>query len=531
MDTKAKAAIRVRPLLSAIAGTIGVTALAGCSVGPDFLRPKAPDTAGYTADRLAPTTASADVAGGAAQHFVEAKDIPGQWWTLFHSPSLNALIDEALKANPDLAAAQAALRQANENVYAGQGGLFPTVSGTGSATREKLSAAATGIPANFGVPQVMGLTTASVSVSYAPDVLGGVRRQVESAEAQAEYERFQLEATYLTLTANVVNAAVTLASLRDQIAATEDIIKIDSEQVALVRQQFDLGAASESDLLTQESNLTQEEATLPPLQKQLAQARNQLMTYLGRSPAQYKGERFELASLNLPDELPVSLPSQLVKQRPDVRSAEAQLHEASANVGVAIANQLPQFSITGEIGSTSAGFANLFSPGTGLWNFGGSIVQTIFDGGTLEHRKRAAEAAYEQAAAQYKSTALLAFQDVANALRALQADADALKAEALAEQTARHSLDLARQQHQLGAINNLTLLNAEQTYQGAVINRVKAQALRYSDTAALFQALGGGWWNRADVAPDTQGAPDRFALPPLQDIKFPSMHEGSAGNG
>ena len=520
-----------RSLLSATFSAVLAAGLSACSVGPDFLRPKAADTAGYTAEKLAAATASADVPGGTAQRFVDGKDIPGQWWTLFHSAALNALIEEALKANPDLAAAQAALRQAKENVYAGQGGLFPTVSGTNSATREKLSAAATGLPAGFGAPSVLGLTTASVSVSYAPDVFGGVRRQVESAESQAEYERFQLEATYLTLTANVVNAAVTLASLRDQIAATEDTIKIDTEQVALVRQQYELGATSESDLLTQESNLTQEEATLPPLQKQLAQARNQLMTYLGRSPKQYNGESFELGSLTLPGELPVSLPSQLVEQRPDVRAAEAQLHEASANIGVAIANQLPQFSITGEVGSTSAGFANLFSPGTGLWNLGGSIAQTIFDGGTLEHRKRAAEAAYDQAAAQYRGTVLSAFQDVANALRALQADADALKAEALAEQTARRSLDLAREQFRLGAINNLTLLNAEQAYQSAVINRVKAQATRYSDTAALFQALGGGWWNRADVAPDTQGSPDRFTLPPFQEIKFPLTRNGSASNG
>jgi NodT family efflux transporter outer membrane factor (OMF) lipoprotein len=497
---------------------------AGCTVGPDFLRPKPPAVEGYTPEKLAPETASAEsapgkLAGGEAQRFVEAEDIPGQWWTLFHSASLNALIGEALKANPDLEAAQAALRQAKENVYADQGSLFPTVTANGSATREKLSGASFGNP---GFSPTLSVTTASLSVSYLLDVFGGVRRQVESAEAQADYQRFQLEATYLTLTANVVNAAVTLASLRDQIAATEDIINIERDQLKVVNQQFQLGATSKADVLTQESTLAQTRATLPPLQKQLAQARNQLMTYLGRFPSQYKGETFELASLALPAALPVSLPSKLVEQRPDVRAAESQLHEASANVGVAIANQLPQFNITGQIGNEGLGFDKMFSPGTGIWSIGGSVAQTIFDAGTLEHRKRAAVAAYDQAAAQYRSTVLSAFQDVANALRALQTDADTLKAQVIAERSALDSLTLSREQYRLGAINYLTLLNAEQTYQNAIVSRVRAQAARYSDTAALFQALGGGWWHRADVAPESEGTPDRFNLPPVQDIKLPT---------
>lgn len=502
----------------------GGTSLSGCSVGPDFHRPDLPAQAGYTPERLAPTTASAVVAGGAAQRFVVADDIPGQWWELFHSPSLNALIEEALKANPDLVAAQAALRQAQENVYAQQGGLFPTLSGSSSATREKTSGAAYGNPI---FASTLGVTSASLNVSYAPDVFGGVHRQIESAQAQAEYQRFELEATYLTLTANVANSAVTLASLQDQIAATQDIIKIESDQLALVQQEYRLGSISKTDVLTQQSALDQTRATLPPLQKQLDQARNQLMTFLGRFPSEDQGERFELASLSLPEQLPVSLPSKLIEQRPDVRAAQAQLEEASANIGVAIANQLPQFSITGQLGDSASSFSSLLSPTSAVWSLAGSITQTLFDGGALEHRKRAAVAAYDQSAAQYRSTVLAAFQDVANALRALQTDADTLNAQVHAEESAKDSLVLAREQYHFGEANYLTLLTAEQTYQNAVLNRVRAQAARYSDTVALFQALGGGWWNRHDVAPASLGHPDRFALPPVQDIRFPGQHNGA----
>jgi len=507
------------------AGLAGISCLAACTVGPDFTVPKTPAGAGFTAEKLAPETTAADMPAGGAQRFVQDLDIPGQWWALFRSPSLNALISESLQANPDLAAAQAALREANENVYAEQGSLFPTISGSASATREKISGASFGSFGGGGfsnsLSQPFNVISASLSVSYAPDVFGGVRRQVESAQAQAEYERFQLEATYLTLTSNLVNSAVRLAALRDEIAATDAIIQAESNQLEVAKARFSLGGVSKSDVLTQQASLAQTLATLPPLQKQLAQARNQMMTYLGRYPNGDRGESFELRSLHLPEDLPVSLPSKLVEQRPDVREAEAQLHEASANIGIAIANQLPQFSITGQLGSTSGSFDKLFSPGTGIWSIGGSIAQTIFDAGTLEHRKRAAVAAYDVSAAQYRSTVLLAFQDVANALRAIDADANALKADALAERSAIDSLDLARAQYKTGAIDLLTVLTAEQTYQSAVLARVSAQAARYSDTVALFQALGGGWWNRSDFAPESEGSPDRITLPPVGEIRLP----------
>lgn len=487
-------------------------ALAGCTLGPDFVRPEVAADAGYSTHNLT-TTARADIdAGGAAQRLIAGMDIPGQWWTLFRSPELNALVEEALRANPDISAAQAALRQANEQVYVDQASLFPVLNGNLSKTRQKVSGTTSGTASS----PILTLSSASLSVSYAPDVFGGTRRQIESSTAQAEYQRFQLEATYLTLSTNVVNTAVSLASLRDQIAATGQIIQLQSDQLDLLQAQRRLGAIADTDVLTQQTALAQTRATLAPLQKQLAQTRNQLMAYLGRFPNQDKGERFNLASLHLPQELPVSLPSAIVEQRPDVRSAQAQLHEASANIGVAVANQLPQFSITGSLGSTVASGSTLFSAGSGVWSLAGAIAQPLFDAGALEHRKRAAVAAYDQSAAQYRGTVLAAFQDVANVLRALEADAEALKQQVAAEQSAQASLALVQAQYRLGAVAYINLLTAQQTYQNTVLTRVQAQAVRYSDTAALFQALGGGWWNRSD--PDTQGRPDRFGLPTWQEL-------------
>jgi NodT family efflux transporter outer membrane factor (OMF) lipoprotein len=510
---------RSPPLLRVHLVLAGVVLLAGCTAGPDFKRPDKPKEQGYTPEKLAPTTSSAPVEGGQAQSFVEQRDIPGDWWTLFRSQELNGLIEQALKANPDLDVAQASLRQANENLYAQQATLFPALTGNASGQTALANGAAFG---QSGTSFYFGVTTASLNISYSPDIFGGTRRSVEAQAAQAEFQRYQLEATYLTLTSNVVVAAVNLASLRGQITATEQVIKLESDALNVVRTQFGLGGASQADVLTQEATLRATEATLPPLQKQLAVQRNQLMTLLGKTPTDDAGTSLQLASFQLPEELPLSLPSQLVEQRPDIRSAEAQLHVASANIGVAVSAQLPQFTITGLLGFTSAGITGMFAPGTNVWSLGLSIAQTLFDAGKLDHQKLAAIAAYDKAAAQYRSTALSAFQDVANALRALQTDADGLRTAVASERTAEASLSLSQQQYQFGAINYLTLLNAQQTYQNAVINRVKAQGQRYSDTAALFQALGGGWWNRTDVDPKSLGNPERrFSLPPVGEIHLP----------
>jgi len=470
--------------------------LTSCAVGPDFKKPAAPADAGYTPEKLTETAAT-NIAGGAAQHFNVGEDIPGEWWSLFHSPALNALVVDALAHNPDLTAAQASLRQAHEDTLATEGGFFPTVNAAFTHEREKFNGVTVGAP-NEHV--IFSLNTAQVSVGYSPDVFGGVRRQVEASEAVESFQRFQLEAAYLTLTSNVVAAAVDEARSRAQIAATEDIIKADSDVLDLLNHQFALGAIARSTVLQQTATLAQVEATLPPLQKELAQERDRIADLAGRFPNHTPSQTFELDSLTLPEALPVSLPSRLVEQRPDVQAAEATLHEASAEVGIATANLLPQFPITADIGTDAATIGGLFASGTGVWALAAGVTQPLFHGGTLLHEKRAAEAGYDAAVAQYRSTVLAAFQNVADALHALQSDATTLQASEASERAAAESLALAQDQYKLGAVSYIELLNAETTYHQARVILVRAQADRYSDTAALFQALGGGWWNRTDVA-------------------------------
>jgi NodT family efflux transporter outer membrane factor (OMF) lipoprotein len=470
--------------------------LVGCELGPDFERPTPPAATGYSSEPISAQTASAPVAGGETQHFVQGLDIPGQWWTLFRSPALNALVEQAIAANPTLPAAQAALRQAWENVFAEQGSLYPSIAAGFSPSRSK--SAASLAPVTSSNILYYSLITPQVTVSYTPDVFGGIRRQIESLVASAELQRFQLAATYLTLTSNVVAAAVQEASLRGQIAAAEEIVKTDSEGLDILHRQFQLGQVAGADVAAQEAALAQAQAMLPPLQKQLAIERDLLTALIGRFPNDQPAQKFDLAALHLPQELPVTLPSKLVDQRPDVRAAEAQLHAASAEIGVAIAARLPQFSLTGNAGATALAFESLGAPGNVFWTLAGNVTQTIFDAGTLLHKQRAAEAAFDQAAAQYQSTVIAALQNVADSLRALQSDADALSAAAAAQQAASASLEITRRQLQLGGVNYLSLLTAESAYQQALSSVVQAQASRYADTAALFQALGGGWWNRAD---------------------------------
>lgn len=483
--------------MTALAATLGF-GLSGCAVGPDFEALPAPIVDRYTPEPLAPRTTSAQTTGGETQRFIRDMDIPGQWWTLFHSPALNALVEEALKNNHDLKAAQAALRVARENALAQYGPFLPNVSTNASATQQKTATGSLSSATTSGA-SYYSLYTAQVNVSYTPDVFGLTRRTVEATEAQAEAQRFQLEATYLTLTSNVVAAAVQEASLRGQIAATRRIIEIETRLTKLLRQQKALGQVAEVDVAVQEAALAQAQAALPGLEKQLAQQRDLITALIGRLPSEQPAEKFELASLHLPRELPVSLPAKLVQQRPDVRAAEENLRSANAQIGVAIANRLPSITISANAGTTAVQLNQLFSPGNGFWTVGAAVAQTVFDGGTLLHRQRAAEAGYDQALEQYRSTVTTAFQNVADALRALQHDADALKASFAAERAAAKSLDIAQRQLALGAIGNATLLAAQQTYQQALVTLVQAQAARYADTAALFQALGGGWWNRSDV--------------------------------
>jgi NodT family efflux transporter outer membrane factor (OMF) lipoprotein len=470
---------------------------AGCAVGPEFKRPAPPTDGGYTPTPISTTSSTSNIASGEAQHFVEGRDIPGEWWTLFHSKPLNDLIERSLKANPDLKAAQAALLVARENVLAQRGAYYPSVTGGFSATRAKSSSDLSPVTNTSALNY--SLYTPQVTVSFVPDVFGLNRRTVESLRAQEQQARFALAATHITLSANVAAAAIQEASLRAQIEATHELITINTNMLEILRTQYAKGYVSRLDVAAQEAQLAQVAATLPPLLKQLAQQRDLLAVLSGGFPNQDLPEKFELSSLQLPQELPVSLPSQLVEQRPDVRQAEENLHSASAQIGIAVANRLPNFALTADAGSMAVAIGRLFAGGTGLWDVGASVTQPIFQGGTLLHRERAARAAYTQAAEQYRSTVLTAFQNVADTLNALQQDADGLKAAAAAKDAASVTLDLARKQFQSGYANYLALLNAEQSYQEALINLVQAQANRYADSAALLQALGGGWWNRAEI--------------------------------
>jgi len=470
---------------------------AGCAVGPNFKKPAAPNVTGYTPAPISTTSSTANVTGGEAQQIIDGRDIPAEWWTLFHSQPLNDLIERSLKANPNLKAAQAALIVARENVLAQRGAYYPTVTGGFSATRAKSSSNVS--PVTNTNAFNYSFYTPEVSVSFVPDVFGLNRRTVESLQAQDQQARFALAATHITLSANVAGGAIQEASLRAQIDATHQLITIDTDELEILRHQFANGYVSRLDVAAQESQLAQIIATLPPLLKELAQQRDLLAALSGGFPSQDLPEKFELSSLQLPQELPLSLPSQLVEQRPDVRQAEENFHSASAQIGIAIANRLPNFALTADAGSMAVVLGHLFEPGTGFWDVGASVAQPILDGGTLLHRERAAKAAYTEAAEQYRSTVLTAFQNVADTLNALQQDADALKAAAEARDAAAVTLDLSKKQYQSGYANYLALLSAEQAYQQAVINLVQAQANRYADTAALFQALGGGWWNRTDI--------------------------------
>jgi NodT family efflux transporter outer membrane factor (OMF) lipoprotein len=484
-----------------IAASGALLFLSACTVGPNFKNPAAPNVDSYTSTPLSTTDSTGKAAGGEAQQFIKNIDIPGEWWALFHSKPLNDLIERSLKANPDIKAAQAALRVARENVLAQKGAFYPSVSAGFSASRHKTSREVSPFTASGAL--YYSLYTPQVSVSYAPDVFGLNRRTVESLQAQAEQARFALAAAHITLSANVAAAAVQEASLRAQIDATRQLIAINSNLVQVVRNQLAKHAVTNADLAAQQSQLAQINATLPPLLKQLAQQRDLLAALSGGFPSQDFAEKFELLNLQLPQKLPLSLPSRLVEQRPDVRQAEENLHSASAQIGVAVANRLPNFNLTADAGTMALTASKIFSAGAGFWDLGASVTQPIFQGGTLLHKERAARAAYVQASEQYRSTVLTAFQNVADTLNALQHDADALKAAAAAADAARVTLELTRRQVETGAhgeASQLALLNAEQTYQQATINLVQAQANRYADTAALFHSLGGGWWHRAELA-------------------------------
>jgi len=481
----------------AIASVCVSAAISGCVVGPNFQRPAPPAQAGYAPGAPPARTEDARTSGGDAQVFDQGADVPGAWWTLFGSPALNTLVDQALKVNPDLQSAQAALQSANETYLAQRGSLWPSAGVNYDLSRQQMSS--TLAPPLNSTAQIYTLHTPQLTISYTPDVFGGVHRQIESAAAQAESQRFQTEAAYLTLTSNLVAAAIQEASLRDQIDAAQRSIKLNADILALTQHQRGLGEVSAVEVAAQEAALAQATQALPPLRKALEQQRDLIAALCGGFPNHPGAEISSLSALQLPRDLPETLPSKLVDQRPDVRAAEANLHAASAGVGVAIAARLPSFPLTANGGALAETFPALFSPGNAFWTLAVNATQPVFEGGALLHKQRAAQATFAQTQAQYRSTVITAFQNVADVLHALDEDARTLQAAAATEAATDRSLRIARLQLAHGQINSIAMLNAETTDETAVVALVQARAARFADTAALFQALGGGWWNRSDT--------------------------------
>ncbi len=519
---------------------ITIPLITACAFGPDFKRPDAPKVSSYapkkvphpnplpegerTNERFRESqtlaTASAPVPAGESQRFNPKADIPANWWTLFGSTKIDSLIERAFRASPDIASAQAALRAAQQNVIAQQGFFYPTVGVSYTPSRNKLAGNmggnSPGVQGNGHLiqtytnpnpgngsknngPAYFNFHVAQLSVGFVPDVFGLNSRLVESAQTQLASQKLQLEATYITLASNIVAAAIQEASLRSQIAATEKVVIINKEILDLLRTQLKLGDVSNIDVAAGESSLASAEQALAPLQAQLAQTRDMIRALAGNSPDEEVDEKFELSDLHLPQELPLSLPSRIVEQRPDVRAAEEQMHYASAQAGVAVANRLPQFALMAGIGGMADNPSWMFRSGGGFFNLAASVSQTIFDGGTLKARSRAAEQALIGAGAQYRSTVIAALQNVADTLYTIQSDANVLKQAATGAQAAETIAELTRKQYQLGAVNYQTQLAAEQNYQLADINLIQAQTSRLGDTVALYQALGGGWWNRTDT--------------------------------
>lgn len=473
------------------------TVLIGCMVGPDFHSPFPPATKSYTKSSLPKKTVSMKGAGkaGKAQYFLYAQEIPAEWWTLFHSTAINQLINTGIANSPTMAAAQATLKQAQETLNAQIGSLlFPSATAQVGGQRQRFSDATIG---QGQQSSLFNLFNAGVNVSYTLDLFGGSRRQIEAASAQVDFQHYQLVATYLTLTSNIVTTAVTVASLQAQIQATKQLVRAQEDQLVIIEKQLHLGGASSENVLSQQTLLAQTRALLPPLEKNLAQSRHALAVLVGSFPSEVQLPEINLDKLQLPARLPVSLPSNLVRQRPDVQAQEALLHQASAQIGVATANLFPQFTLTGNYGWEGVAPSQLLHPTALTWAYGGQLTQSLFKGGALLAQRRAAIAAFQAADAQYRQTVLLAFRNVADSLRAIQDDARAFKALKQAEIAAQRTLDLTRKQYRLGAVSYLSLLSAQTQYQQTVISRIQSQALRYNDTVALFQALGGGWWNRA----------------------------------
>ncbi|WP_371321292.1 efflux transporter outer membrane subunit [Achromobacter seleniivolatilans] len=478
---------RLRPAMTAL---LPLMLIAGCTVGPDFKKPAAPDVASYTAPQE-----PAAAPGG--QRLQAGADIPAQWWRLFQSEALDQLVRQALDASPTLEEARARLRQATEDLNAETGGrTLPSVDANLSAARKKVDPAAYGVPVAVQPPPFT-LYNASIDVSYTLDVFGGNRRALEGMAAQLDYQAHELQAARMSLAANVVTAAIKQADLSERLAASHDLLAAQIRQQDIMAQRVAAGGVSQADLRNQELLVAQTRATLPPLEQQLSQVSHQLAVYLGQPPAALQSAPLRLSDLTLPADVPTGIPSALTRQRPDILAAEALWHKASADVGVATANQYPQFTLTASFGSQRTRAGEL-TDGVNVWNLGLGLVQPLFRGGELRARKRSAEAAYDAASAAYQQTVLDGFRQVADALRAVQTDGDAFQAYDDAWRRAADAERIAQGRYQAGGISHLSLLDSQRQLLNTRIARTQADAARYADTAALLQALGGGWWNEAE---------------------------------
>ena len=455
-----------------LGAALASAALSSCAVGPDYTPAPAPDVTRFTRE----TTASP----GNGQSFAQGAEVAPQWWKAYGSRSLYALVEEALAKSPTLEAAEAAIRAANSTVSAQEGAFFPQVSGLSNSSRSSSGGAA---PTN--------LFSKQLNASFTPDIWGANARAIESLEAQAERARLQLEAVRLTLAHDVVAAAIEEASLRGQIAMTQELVAIQQENLSLLMLQHSHGAASGLDLSSQQAALAQTRQSLPGLERQLAVQRNRLTALTGRYPSQEIDETFALSKLKLPEDMPLRLPAQVVEKRPDIRQAATDVHGASADVGVAVAARLPNVTLSADTGASALKLAQLFTPGTGFYTLAGTVSQPIFEGMTLLNRQRAAEARLDEAKARYRETVVGAFQNVADSLRALQADARSVRDARLAEAASRRFLDQTRTQRRYGGVSQLTVLTAQQSYLSASMARVRAEAARLSDAAAFFTAIGG----------------------------------------
>ncbi|OJA48727.1 ABC transporter permease [Burkholderia ubonensis] len=477
----------------AVAAAIAASLLAGCAVGPDFNPPSAPPTQRYTRGEPPATTAAASGAAGTAQTFSNAAHAPPRWWTQFGSAELNRLVDDALRHSPTLDEARARLDEARQSYVAEAGAtLLPSIDAKLSATREQVDIAAFGLPANVPPPGPFTLYNASVSVSYVLDVFGGNRRALEALRAQVDYRSYELDAARLTLAGNVVATAIRRASLAQQIALTRRLADAQARQLRIVEARHAAGGVPLADVHAQRTLLAQTQASLPPLAAQFAQAGHRLAILLGVPPPDADLPDVPLDALALPGALPVTLPSTLARERPDIRAAEALLHQASANVGVATANLYPRFAISAGAGSERMRIADIVNS-LNIWNIGLNLTQPLFHGGELRAKKRAAEAAYDAAFAVYRQTVLQALQQVADAMRAVEQDAAALQSRDVAAREAEAGNAISADRYAAGGLSEFGWIDAQRQALQTALDRTRAQADRLADTAALFQALGGSW--------------------------------------